>query len=381
MLKTIYLDYAATTPVAAEVAAMMAQYLTFDGVFANPASRTYQGGWLAEQAVENAREEVAKLLGADLREIIWTSGATEANNLALIGVARAYQHVGKHLITSALEHRAVLDTCRWLETQGYAVTYLKPDAYGQISVEQVQAALRPDTFMVSLMLVNNELGTVNPIASIGALLKNTNTLLHVDAAQAAGKIPIDVEALQVDLLSLSGHKFYGPKGVGALYVRRQPQVKLEAIIHGGQHERGLRSGTLPTHQLVGIGKAAQLAVEQLAADTLHLQACRAALLAELSSVTYRQTAASATNFAGIINLCFPKVEAETLIMALPELAMATGSACSAASVDPSYVLLGCGLSRADALSSLRLSFGRYLTVEQAQQAGRLLNKAVASLQN
>lgn len=381
MLKTIYLDYAATTPVAAEVAAMMAQYLTFDGVFANPASRTYQGGWLAEQAVENAREEVAKLLGADLREIIWTSGATEANNLALIGAARAYQHVGKHLITSALEHRAVLDTCRWLETQGYAVTYLKPDAYGQISVEQVQAALRPDTFMVSLMLVNNELGTVNPIASIGALLKNTNTLLHVDAAQAAGKIPIDVEALQVDLLSLSGHKFYGPKGVGALYVRRQPQVKLEAIIHGGQHERGLRSGTLPTHQLVGIGKAAQLAVEQLAADTLHLQACRAALLAELSSVTYRQTAASATNFAGIINLCFPKVEAETLIMALPELAMATGSACSAASVDPSYVLLGCGLSRADALSSLRLSFGRYLTVEQAQQAGRLLNKAVASLQN
>lgn len=381
MLKTIYLDYAATTPVAAEVAAMMAQYLTFDGVFANPASRTYQGGWLAEQAVENAREEVAKLLGADLREIIWTSGATEANNLALIGAARAYQHVGKHLITSALEHRAVLDTCRWLETQGYAVTYLKPDAYGQISVEQVQAALRPDTFMVSLMLVNNELGTVNPIAAIGALLKNTNTLLHVDAAQAAGKIPIDVEALQVDLLSLSGHKFYGPKGVGALYVRRQPQVKLEAIIHGGQHERGLRSGTLPTHQLVGIGKAAQLAVEQLAADTLHLQACRAALLAELSSVTYRQTAASATNFAGIINLCFPKVEAETLIMALPELAMATGSACSAASVDPSYVLLGCGLSRADALSSLRLSFGRYLTVEQAQQAGRLLNKAVASLQN
>lgn len=381
MLKTIYLDYAATTPVAAEVAAMMAQYLTFDGVFANPASRTYQGGWLAEQAVENAREEVAKLLGADLREIIWTSGATEANNLALIGAARAHQHIGKHLITSALEHRAVLDTCRWLETQGYAVTYLKPDAYGQISVEQVQAALRPDTFMVSLMLVNNELGTVNPIASIGALLKNTNTLLHVDAAQAAGKIPIDVEALQVDLLSLSGHKFYGPKGVGALYVRRQPQVKLEAIIHGGQHERGLRSGTLPTHQLVGIGKAAQLAVEQLAADTLHLQACRAALLAELSSVTYRQTAASATNFAGIINLCFPKVEAETLIMALPELAMATGSACSAASVDPSYVLLGCGLSRADALSSLRLSFGRYLTVEQAQQAGRLLNKAVASLQN
>lgn len=380
MSAPIYLDYAATTPAAPEVAQLMAAYLTQEGCFANPASRSYQAGWLAEQAVETARQQVANLLQADVREIIWTSGATEANNLALIGALRANAQPGDHLITSTIEHRAVLDTCKWLETQGYQVTYLQPDKQGQIKPQQVAAALQPNTRLVSLMLVNNELGTVNPIAAIGQLLKNSEVLLHVDAAQAAGKLAIDVNQLQVDLMSLSGHKFYGPKGVGALYVRRQPQVKLEALIHGGGHEKGLRSGTLPTHQLVGIGKAAELAHQHLSADAKHLRLCRDEFLRQLEPRFYHQTAANADNWPGIINLVFPGVEAETLIMALPDLAMSTGSACSAASIDPSYVLLSLGLSRSAALSSLRFSFGRYLKLEEARLAGYKLNLALTNLQ-
>ncbi len=377
----IYLDYAATTPVAPEVAALMAKHLTLDGCFANPASRSHLAGWQAEQAVEKARQQVASLIGAEVREIVWTSGATEANNLAMIGAARANPDKGRHIITSAIEHKAVLDTCHWLEKNGYSVTYLKPNSQGQISVEQVAAALTPDTLMVSLMLVNNELGTVNPVAEIGELLKNHSALFHVDAAQAAGKLLIDVNQLQVDLLSLSGHKFYGPKGVGALYVRRQPAVHLEAIIHGGGHERGMRSGTLPTHQLVGIGLAAEMAAAQMAVDQQHIHQCRAAFLAQLNADLYVQTAANSTNWQGIVNLAFPNVEAETLMMALPDLAVSTGSACNAASIDPSYVLVALGLNRATALSSIRFSFGRYLTLAQATLAGQQLNQALESLKS
>lgn len=381
MNSLIYLDYAATTPVAPEVAELMANHLTLDGCFANPASRSHLAGWQAEQAVEKARQQVASLLGADLREIVWTSGATEANNLALIGAARANPEKGRHIITSAIEHKAVLDTCSWLEKEGYSVTRLKPDSQGQISVEQVAEALTPDTLMVSIMLINNELGTVNPVAEIGELLKEHTALFHIDAAQAVGKIPIDVQQLNVDLLSLSGHKFYGPKGVGALYVRRQPAVHLEALIHGGGHERGMRSGTLPTHQLVGIGLAAQMAGELMTKDKRHISQCHDAFLQQLNPALFTQTAANPTNWPGIINLAFPKVEAETLIMALPELAVSTGSACNAANVDPSYVLVALGLNRAIALSSVRFSFGRYLTLEQATLAGQQLNQALEGLKS
>lgn len=381
MNSQIYLDYAATTPAAPEVAELMCKHLTMEGCFANPASRSHLAGWQAEQAVEKARQQLASLLGADLRELVWTSGATEANNLALIGAARANPDKGRHIITSAIEHKAILDTCHWLEKEGYSITYLKPNAQGQITVEQVTEALTPDTLMVSLMLVNNELGTVNPIAEIGQLLKDHSALFHVDAAQAVGKLPINVHQLEVDLLSLSGHKFYGPKGVGALYVRRQPAVHLEALVHGGGHERGMRSGTLPTHQLVGIGLAAQMAGEQMTEDKSHINHCREAFLQQLNPDLYEQTAANPTNWPGIINLAFPKVEAETLIMALPDLAVSTGSACNAASIDPSYVLVALGLKREIALSSVRFSFGRYLTLEQATLAGQQLNQALERLKN
>lgn len=377
----IYLDYAATTPAAPEVAALMAKHLTLDGCFANPASRSHMAGWQAEQAVERARQQVAHLIGADVREIVWTSGATEANNLAIIGAARANPDKGRHIITSAIEHKAVLDTCHWLEKEGYRITRLKPDSQGQISIEQVAEALTPDTLMVSLMLVNNELGTVNPVAEVGELLKDHSALFHVDAAQAVGKLPINVHDLNIDLLSLSGHKFYGPKGVGALYVRRQPAVHLEAIIHGGGHERGMRSGTLPTHQLVGIGLAAQIAEEQMAQDASHISHCREVFLQQLNPDLYVQTAANPTNWQGIVNLAFPNVEAETLMMALPDLAVSTGSACNAASIDPSYVLVALGLSRAAALSSVRFSFGRYLTLAQAAFAGQQVNQALERLKS
>ena len=375
----IYLDYAATTPAAPEVAERMAGYLTLEGCFANPASRSHLAGWQAEQAVEKARRQVADLINADLREIVWTSGATEANNLALIGAARANPERGRHIITSAIEHKAVLDTCDWLEKQGWEITRLKPDQQGEIRVQQVAEALRDDTLLVSLMLVNNELGTVNPIAQVSELLSNHPCLLHVDAAQAVGKLAVDVKALQIDLLSLSGHKFYGPKGVGALYVRREPPVYLEALIHGGGHERGMRSGTLPTHQLVGIGEAARLAKEQMQADARHASQCRQAFLEQLNKNFYQQTAANPDNWPGIINLAFPGIEAETLILALPDLAVSTGSACNSATLDPSYVLTALGLPRALALSSVRFSFGRYLSLAHAEEAGLQVNQALERL--
>lgn len=377
----IYLDYAATTPAAPEVAELMARHLTLDGCFANPASRSHLPGWQAEQAVEKARRQVASLIGADLREIVWTSGATEANNLALIGAARANPDKGRHIITSAIEHKAVLDTCQWLEGQGYRITRLKPDAQGRIRIEQVAETLTDDTLLVSLMLVNNELGSINPIRDAAELLRDHPALLHVDAAQAAGKLPIDVRQTGIDLLSLSSHKFYGPKGIGALYVRREPAVHLEALIHGGGHERGMRSGTLPTHQIVGMGLAAQLATEQMQSDRDHVTLCRDTFLATLNPAFYQQHAANGDNWPGILNLGFPGIEAETLILALPDLAVSTGSACNSASLDPSYVLTALNISRELALSSIRFSFGRYLTLEQAAQAGQQLNQALERLKH
>ncbi|WP_416886290.1 aminotransferase class V-fold PLP-dependent enzyme [Marinospirillum sp.] len=375
----IYLDYAATTPASPEVAQEMARYLTLDGCFANPASRSHMAGWMAEQAVEQARQQLASLIGADLREIVWTSGATEANNLALIGAARANPERGRHIITSSIEHKAVLDTCAWLEKQGYRITYLQPNAQGVITAEQLAAALTEDTLLVSLMLINNELGCINPIEDYALLLRDHPALWHIDAAQAVGKLKIDVHRLGVDLLSISAHKFYGPKGIGALYVRRDPPVHLEAIIHGGGHERGMRSGTLATHQLVGLGVAARQAQEQMQADRAHVQACRQAFLAELDPQLYQAHSDLEQGWPGIVNLGFSGIEAETLMLALPDLAVSTGSACNSASIDPSYVLARLGVPRALALSSIRFSFGRYLSLEQAQQAGQQVQQALTRL--
>lgn len=381
----IYLDYAATTPVAPQVADLMANFLTQEGNFANPAARTYQAGWLAEQAVEKARQQVASLLAADVREIIFTSGATEANNLAILGAARANPSK-KHLITSAIEHKAVLDVCHYLESkQGYQVTYLQPNQLGQITPEAVAEALQPDTLLVALMLVNNELGSISPLAEISQLVAANNSLLHIDAAQAAGKLPLDVQELGASSLAISAHKFYGPKGVGALYIQRSPKANIKPITFGGGQEKSLRPGTLATHQLAGMGLAAELAQQRLEEDARHLQACREALLAELNPSYYQATAAGKTyqagqpltaaeTWQGILNLNFKNIEAENLMMALPSLAMSTGSACNADSLDPSYVLVALGLSRQEALSSLRISLGRYLTLEEAQQAGQQINQ-------
>ena len=358
----IYLDYAATTPVDPAVAEKMAGCLTIDGNFANPASRSHIYGWKAEEAVEQARQQVAALIGADMREIVWTSGATEANNLAIKGAAQANAGKGRHIITSAIEHKAVLDTCAWLQTQDYDVTYLQPSADGMITAEQVQAALRDDTVLVSLMQVNNELGTVTDIAAVGAVTRAAGVLLHVDAAQSAGKLPIDVNALQVDLLSLSAHKMYGPKGIGALYVRREPKVQLQAQIHGGGHERGMRSGTLPTHQIVGMGQAAVIADDTLPEESLRITALRNSLwhgLADLPGIK-RNGCAEAVS-PGHLNICLRGVEGETLLMSLREIAVSTGSACTSASLEPSYVLKAIGMSDKDADSSLRISIGRFTT--------------------
>lgn len=362
----------------------MSRHLTLDGVFGNPASRSHGYGWQAEAAVEQARQQVAALIGADPREIVWTSGATESDNLAIKGVVEARRAglngARPHIVTSEIEHKAVLDTCHWLEDQGCDVTWLAPDAAGRITVAQVAGALKPETVLVTLMLVNNELGTVTDIASIGELARSRGVLLHVDAAQAAGKMPVDVAELKADLMSLSGHKVYGPKGVGALYVRRSPEVRVEAQIHGGGHERGMRSGTLPTHQLAGIGKAFDIAREQLAADTAHLEELRAEFMAGLESLGgvhlhgHREA-----RVPGILNLGFSGVDAESLMLGLRELAVSSGSACASATLEPSYVLRGIGLSDHEAHSSLRFSFGRFSTREEAVFAAGQIVRVVTTL--
>jgi cysteine desulfurase len=375
----VYLDYAATTPVDPVVADAMCACLTLEGNFANPASRSHRYGWEAEEAVESARRQIADAIHADTREIVWTSGATEANNLAIKGVM-ALAGDKKHLITSVIEHKAVLDTCAYLEQQGYRVTYLQPGASGVIQVQQVQDALCADTALVSLMLVNNELGTVNPIAEIGALCRSRNVLLHVDAAQAVGKVLVDVQAMQIDLLSVSAHKFYGPKGIGCLYVRRA--VKIAAQIHGGGHERGMRSGTLATHQIVGLGLAAELAVTKLNADCERILTLRQRLLdglLSLGGVTLNGDAYA--RVAGIANISFAGVDGESLLLSLNELAVSTGSACNSASMSPSYVLAAIGVEESLAHASIRFSLGRYTTLDEIEHAITHVSHAVQRLRS
>lgn len=378
----VYLDYAATTPVDPRVAGRMAGCLTLDGLFANPASRSHIYGWQAEDAVENARRQVAELIGADPREIVWTSGATEADNLAIKGALPFLQSRGRHILTSAIEHKAVLDTCHYLAGQGWRVTYLQPGPDGLITPALVEEAIEPDTVLVSLMHVNNEIGTVTDLAAIGAITRARDILFHVDAAQSAGKLPIDLSRLPVDLMSLSAHKVYGPKGMGALYVRRQPQVKVEPQIHGGGHERGMRSGTLPTHQIVGMGEAFALARAEMAAEADRIATLRLRLwqgLQQLDGV--RLNGHPEQRVAGILNVSFAGVDGETLMMALRDLAVSSGSACNSATVAPSYVIKALGVPDDLALASVRFSLGRFTTVDDVDFAIATVKETVSRLRS
>jgi len=376
----IYFDYSATTPVDPRVAQKMVDCLTMDGNFGNPASRSHFYGWKAEEAVENARRQVADLINADPREIVWTSGATESDNLAIKGIAHFNHRKGKHIITSKIEHKAVLDTCRQLEREGYEVTYLDPSSNGIISPEQVAEAIREDTTLVSLMHVNNEIGVINDIAAIGEVCRARKVFFHVDAAQSAGKIEIDLELMKVDLMSFSAHKIYGPKGIGALYVRRKPRVRIEAQVHGGGHERGMRSGTLPTHQIVGMGAAFEVAREDLEKDGEHVLALRNRLLAGVKDMEEVHVNGDLEQrYAGNLNISFAFVEGESLIMSLKDLAVSSGSACTSASLEPSYVLRALGLNDEMAHSSLRFSFGRFTTNEDIDFALEKIHLAVTKL--
>ncbi|WP_012069065.1 IscS subfamily cysteine desulfurase [Marinomonas sp.] len=378
----VYLDNSATTPVDPRVAEKMMACLTQDGNFGNPASRSHLFGWRAEEAVEEARLQVASLIKADSREIVWTSGATEANNLALKGVAHAYRQKGRHIITSMIEHKAVLDPCKQLEKEGFEVTYLQPDAHGVISPNQVEEALREDTILVSLMHGNNELGVLTDIAAVGELTRSRGVFLHVDAAQTTGKVEIDVNAMKVDLMSLTAHKTYGPKGIGALFVRRSPKVKLEAQIHGGGHERGMRSGTLATHQIVGMGEAFRLAGEEMQQDCARIQALRERLWSSLSELSGVHLNGDANNrVAGVLNVGFSGVDGEVLLMSLSDIAVSSGSACTSASLEPSYVLRTIGLADDLAHSSLRLSVGRFTTEEEVDFAAETIKNAVTRLRS
>jgi cysteine desulfurase len=358
----IYLDYSATTPVDQRVAEKMCSFLTLDGVFGNPASRSHAFGWDAEAAVEEARRHIATLVGANPKEIVFTSGATESDNLAIKGVAHFYKKNGKHIVTSKTEHKAVLDTCRQLEREGYEVTYLDPEPNGLLDLKKLEAALRDDTIMVSVMHVNNEIGVIQDIAEIGEICRGRKILFHVDAAQSPGKVAINLEELKVDLMSFSAHKVYGPKGIGALYVRRKPRVRLEAQMHGGGHERGMRSGTLPTHQIVGMGEAFRIAGEEMAEENKRILALRDRLwdgLKDMEEVYINGDIDQ--RIAGNINISFNYVEGESLLMALKDLAISSGSACTSASLEPSYVLRALGRNDELAHSSIRFSIGRFTT--------------------
>lgn len=376
----IYFDYAATTPVDPRVAEKMMACLTTEGNFGNPASRSHSFGWNAEAAVEQARANVAALVNADSKEIVWTSGATESDNLAIKGVAQFYKKKGRHVVTCKTEHKAVLDTCRALEREGFEVTYLDPEPNGLLDLNKLAAALRDDTVLVSIMHVNNEIGVIQDIAAIGEMTRERGIVFHVDAAQSAGKVPIDLEVMKVDLMSFSAHKIYGPKGVGALYVRRKPRVRLEAQTHGGGHERGMRSGTLATHQLVGMGEAFRIAKEEMAGESERISRIRDRLWNELKDIEEVYVNGDFEHrIAGNLNVSFNFVEGESLIMALKDIAVSSGSACTSASLEPSYVLRALGRSDELAHSSLRFSIGRFTTEEDVDYAAKLVRQKVAKL--
>tara|TARA_B100001121_G_scaffold14807_1_gene11969 strand:+ start:766 stop:1986 length:1221 start_codon:yes stop_codon:yes gene_type:complete len=376
----IYLDYASTTPVDPRVAEKISSHLKMDGVFGNPASRSHKYGWKAEEAVEEARSHVANLVNCDPREIVWTSGATEADNLAIKGVANFYNGKGKHIITSKIEHKAVLDPCRQLERDGFEVTYLDPDAGGCITLDSIKAAVREDTILISIMHLNNELGTLNDIEAIGSFARSSKIFFHVDAAQSTGKVDIDLSKLPVDLMSFSAHKTYGPKGIGALYVSRKPRVRIEAQIHGGGHERGMRSGTLPTHQIVGMGEAFRLAKEEMQADREHVAHLHQRFLDGVDGIEEIYLNGDLDRkVPNILNISFAYVEGESLIMALKDVAVSSGSACTSASLEPSYVLRALGRKDELAHSSIRFSFGRFTSKEDVDHTLSILFHAVERL--
>ena len=365
----VYMDYSATTPVDPRVAEKMCSCLTQDGIYGNPASRSHPFGWDAEAAVDEARKLVASLVNADPKEIVWTSGATESDNLALKGAAHFYQKKGKHIVTCKTEHKAVLDTCRQLEREGFEVTYLDPEPSGLIDLGKLEDALRDDTILVSIMHVNNEIGVIQDIEVIGEMMRSRKILFHVDAAQSTGKVPIDLERMKVDLMSFSAHKTYGPKGIGALYVRRKPRVRIEAQMHGGGHERGMRSGTLATHQIVGMGEAFRIAREEMAAENERVLALRQRFwngIRDMEQVFLNGD--EEQRVAGNLNVSFAFVEGESLIMALKDLAVSSGSACTSASLEPSYVLRALGREDELAHSSIRFTLGRFSTQEDVDYA-------------
>ena len=378
----IYLDYSATTPTDKRVAAKMAEHLTIDGDFGNPASRSHEFGWSAEKAVDLARQQVADLINADPREIVWTSGATESDNLAIKGAAHFYRKKGNHIITLKTEHKAVLDTCRQLEREGFEVTYLDPQENGLLDMEKLKAATTEQTILISIMHVNNEIGVIQDIAAIGEFAREKKIIFHVDAAQSAGKVDIDLEQLKVDLMSFSAHKIYGPKGIGALYVRRKPRVRLEAQMHGGGHERGMRSGTLATHQIVGMGEAFRIAKEEMATENERIRMLRDRLYHGLNDMEEVYLNGDLEHrIAGSLNISFNFVEGESLIMALRDLAVSSGSACTSASLEPSYVLRALGRNDELAHSSIRFTIGRFTTAEEIDYTIELVRAAVEKLRD
>ena len=380
MSSPIYLDYSATTPVDKRVADKMCHYLTMDGNFGNPASRSHKYGWDAETAVEQARADVADLINADAKEIVWTSGATESDNLAIKGAAHFYSKRGKHIITAKTEHKAVLDTCRQLEREGFEVTYLDPQEDGLIDLADIEAAMRDDTIIVSIMHVNNEIGVIQDIEAIGELCRSRKIIFHVDAAQSAGKIEIDLQKLKVDLLSLSAHKVYGPKGIGALFVRRKPRIRIEAQMHGGGHERGMRAGTLATHQIVGMGEAFKIAKEEMVSENKRILALRDRLLKGFENMEELYVNGNLEQrVPQNLNLSFNFVEGESLLMAIDSLAVSSGSACTSASLEPSYVLRAIGRNDELAHSSIRFSLGRFTTEEDVDYTVKLLTEKVEKL--
>ena len=376
----IYLDYASTTPVDPRVAEMISSHLKMDGVFGNPASRSHKYGWKAEEVVEEARSHVTNLVNCDPREIVWTSGATEADNLAIKGVANFYNGKGKHIITSKIEHKAVLDPCRQLEREGFEVTYLDPDEGGIISPQAVKAAIKDTTILVSVMHINNELGTVNNLNEIGKIVRDNGAFFHVDAAQSTGKVEIDLSNVPVDLMSFSAHKTYGPKGIGALYVRRKPRVRLEALIHGGGHERGMRSGTLATHQIVGMGEAFRIAKVEMKEDLLKVNKFHKKFLDKVKEIDHVYINGDLKNkVPNILNISFNFVEGESLIMGLKDIAVSSGSACTSASLEPSYVLRALGRKDELAHSSIRFSFGRFTSDDDVNNTLEILGNVVHRL--